>query len=281
MLLDTLGRVDRRMLMMRGFRSYQVPTQGGSVHMLDGQGKGDLPPILVLHGICSRATNYRRVLPALLQRSRRVIAPDLPAHGFSSAPSPVNATSLIDGVIEALEQVLDEPVVLFGNSMGGAGAVKLAARHPDKVRGVILNSPGGAQVPEEDLQRFLNTFRMKNNEDAARFVGQIFLHPPWFRRVIAPGVRSMFQAEPIQELLSNLSTADLITAEELEKLTMPLLLLWGRGDRLMPLEHYRWYASAVPDHAVIEDPEELGHCPYQDRPQLLTDRILRFAEELR
>lgn len=280
MLVDALVHLHRVQLQRHGFQSRRVPTSAGTVHVLDAKGRGPLPPLVILHGINSWGGNYRKVLPRLLARAQRVIVPDLPGHGLSEVPPRLSPESLRLGVLEAFDAVVDAPVVLFGNSMGGAGAVQLAVARPDRIRGLILNSPGGALQSRDDLHAFLDSFRFRGNRDAARFVGQIHLHPPWYRHLIAPAVRQAFDRPELRGFIDALRPEDLIQPADLEQLRMPVLLLWGKADRLMPEAHRAFYRAHLPAHTVWEEPDDFGHCPYQDRPDALADRILAFAEQV-
>ena len=104
MLLELIAGIDRRTLQWRGFKSRHVHTSVGKLHLLDGRSTGELPPILIFHGVNSRATNYRLVLPLLLAASRRVIAPDLPAHGLSDTPAVVTPRVMRIGMTELLDE---------------------------------------------------------------------------------------------------------------------------------------------------------------------------------
>ncbi len=281
MLLDLVGWIDKQTLLRRGFESRTIATSVGNLHVFDGAGSGDLPPILVFHGINSRASNYHQVLSLLLRRCRRVIAPDLPAHGLSDRPATVDPEMMRRGMSELLDQVVDEPMIVVGNSLGGVSGIRFAQERPELVSGLFLSSPGGARQSAEELQDFLSVFKFESTSDAAHFLDRIHLHPPWYRRLVARSVYRMFTEPPMKQFIENLSTDDLITPEDLAQLTMPLLMIWGRGDRLLPLQHYKFYCDHLPKHAIIEDPPDFSHCPYQDRPDELAARILHFAEHLR
>src|SRR5581483_8981091 len=70
---------------------------------------------------------------------RRLVVPDLPGHGGSS-PLPAPSLSAFADVVAGL---LDEPAAVFGHSMGGVVALRLAERHPELVRSVVLAAPAG------------------------------------------------------------------------------------------------------------------------------------------
>jgi pimeloyl-ACP methyl ester carboxylesterase len=58
---------------------------------------------------------------------------------------------------------------------------------------------------------------------------------------------------------------------------MPILLLWGKSERLLPRAHLEWFAAHLPAHTIIEEPDGIGYCPHFDAPGVLARRIVRFV----
>ena len=152
-------RLARTSLVLQGYRSRTIPTSVGEVHVLEADGRGKLPTLVLLHGFSSAGVHYFPLLHSLRRRFRRIVLPDLPAHGFSGSPrGGVRGETLLDGLTEALDAVLDEPVILFGNSLGGIAAIRYALARPARVRGLILCSPTGAAMSAEGLPEVRFTF---------------------------------------------------------------------------------------------------------------------------
>ncbi len=264
-------------LRLWGFRSRKVPTASGRVHLFDAVGRGTLPPVLVLHGVSASAAQYAPVLRRLRRWSRRVIAVDAPGHGFSDRPPDWDPQQLQLGMLEALEQVLDEPVVVYGNSMGGYGAIRLALERPELVRGLVLTSPAGAPMTAAALRDFIGRFAFRSARDAVVFLDRLYGERKWLTRWIASSV--VHQMGRVFPLLERLTPEHLLSAEDLARLEAPILLQWGAKDRLMPPEHLAFFRSHLPPHR-FEAPETFGHCPNLDRPGELAGRIRAFLEGL-
>jgi pimeloyl-ACP methyl ester carboxylesterase len=279
-LLALTSQLARTSLELNGYRSRRVRTSAGKVHVLDARGHGHLPPVVLLHGISSAAVHFLPLLYRLRGRVRRLIAPDMPAHGFSDRPNVMRAETLKDGVVEALDAVIDEPAVLFGNSMGGVAAVHYALTRPERVRGLILCSPGGAAMDERELRRFVDTFALDTHRAALEFVDRLFSRRSRLRHVFAWGVRRQFQNPDVRELLATTSPADLLRPEQLSALRMPVLLIWGKDDRILPRPHLDYFRRHLPEHARIEEPEGFGHAPYLDDADSVAHRILAFAADV-
>src|SRR5579872_2020003 len=86
-LLSAIEHGARFFLNRRGFESREVLTPAGRLHAYDARGSGTLPTIVLLHGLGSTATSFGPVLHRIRSHARRVLAPELPGHGFSDAPS--------------------------------------------------------------------------------------------------------------------------------------------------------------------------------------------------
>lgn len=280
MWLDVLDRLSLWVLRALGFRRRFVDTPVGRIHVLDAPGRGDGPPIVVLHGICAASAHFARVLPRLRGYGRRVIALDLPGHGASDVPAAgITRDTLTVGISAALDAVIDEPFLFFGNSLGGAAAIRYALAKPERVCGLMLSSPGGAAMAPDALSAFLDGFRLDDVGRAADFVGRLYARPPWFRRLIAGEVRRRFLAPPLRRFVDTIGPDDLFRPEELANLRMPVRLCWGRHDALMPREHLAFFRAHLPGHARIDEPA-CGHCPYLDAPADLARDIGAFAREL-
>src|SRR5437764_15231603 len=85
---------------------------------------GEGPPLTLVHAFGGAAWNYTEMQPFLA--GRRLIIPDLPGHGGSS-PLPASAT--LRGYADTLVPLLDGPTDVFGHSLGGVVALRLAERH--------------------------------------------------------------------------------------------------------------------------------------------------------
>ncbi len=268
-------RLMLRMLHLKGYRSTFIRTSVGRIHVLDARGEGSLPPVLVLHGLSAAGQHYENLLSLLRPHVCRVIAVDMPGHGKSELPMEgMSQATVARGLEEGLDRVLDEPAVIFGNSLGGAAAVRYAASHPDKVLGLVLAAPGGAPMESEELEEFVGHFILDNHAKALDFVDKLFHRPHRFRHLLAWGVRHQFRRPGVAQLLCGLSSTDLLKPEELERLTMPTLVLWGERDRVLRPAHREFFEMHLPEGAVVERLATYGHVPHMDDPKGLAARIV-------
>lgn len=271
----------RTSLVMRGFESRIVPTSVGPMHLMHGEGRGELAPLLLLHGFSAAGIHFFSLLRRLRPHVRRLLAPDMPAHGFSGTPAAgMNPATMRAGLYESLRSVLDEPVVVFGNSMGGFAAVRLALEHPERVRALVLCSPGGAAMTPEQLDEFRTTFHLDTHQDALAFIDKLFGRPTLMRQVLAWGVKRKLSTHQMRSLIDGISVEDLLTPADLEALHVPILLVWGRRDGILPDYQRAFFRTHLPAHTTVAEPEGFGHSPYLEAPGPLAGEILRFLRSL-
>jgi pimeloyl-ACP methyl ester carboxylesterase len=107
--------------------------------------EGDGDAFVLVHGAGANRNYWRALATQLVGRGRRALAPDLYGHG-ETAPWPRAAErpySYLDdvAVLERLTAELSEPFVLVGHSSGGAVSLEFAARHPERVRKLVVLEP--------------------------------------------------------------------------------------------------------------------------------------------
>lgn len=245
------------------------------LHVVQAAGRGDLPTVVLLHGLGSRAADFLPLMQRLRPHVRRVVAPDFPGHGASPRPEVFDVGSSTGALVDALAEALDEPAIVYGNSLGGFAAVRFASTRPERVRGLFLASPAGAPSTAEDFARFQSTLRMETHASAVRFLETV-LHdgPGALRHPIAWAMRRRFAQ--VRPLVDDMPTAPGLTAEEIASLAVPVHLLWGRDERLLPADHLAFFRAHLRG-ATIEEAPGFGHAPQLDDVDALAQRVLDFA----
>lgn len=277
-LLETLQRTS---LNLRGYTSVELDTSVGRVHAYDSGCRRPGPPLVLLHGFSASAGQYGPLMQRLEPHFGRVVAVDIPAHGFSAAPSgQTDGTSLRTGLFEALDRLLawNAPAVLLGNSMGGYAAIRYAQARPERIAGLVLISPGGALMDATTLEQLRQRFRLETHQQALDFVDQLLARSPpaWLRGVIAWAVRRQMRKAALQELLSSLHPNELLRPEDLQFLPAPALLIWGQQDRILPRESRDFYVRNL-SGAQIEEPPHFGHSPQLEDPEEVAAMVRRFV----
>ncbi len=274
-----LDHINLARLRLRGFSSQYALTPDGRMHALVGHGGGPLPPLVLIAGLSSRATHFNRLAPHLAGRAGRVVLVDLPGHGLSEIPPDgLTGPSLQRGVLAALDQLIDEPAIVFGNSLGGFMALRHALQSPAKVRGLVLASPGGAAMEGLRLVEFMERFRPSTHRAALDLIDRVFFQsPPGVRQLMAFFARRQLSQRHIRHLITSSRPEHMLTRDELRQLQVPVRMLWGTADTVLPSSHLAFFRDALP-HADWATPPDYGHSPYIERPADVAERIVDFAE---
>lgn len=284
---DGLERLARLRLRRAGLASRMVAGSsgagGGAIHTYDAPGGGPLPTTVLLHGIGSSATAYGSLMLGLRPHVQRIVAPDLPGHGFSDAPAAIpgarelaaQAVAVVDGLIDGL---IDGPVVVVGTSLGGALALHYALARPEKVQALVLCSPAGAPPTIDELSALRALFAMQSRADAAAFVDRLFAGRPPLRGLVVRAVHDRLRRPIVQAFLGGLDDAAFLTPAEAASLRPPTLLLWGTAERVLPESGLDWFAAHLPPATRIERPEGYGHSAHLERTGDLVRRIRGFVE---
>ena len=281
-LLPAADRLARLSLRARGLASSTVRVRGLDLHVYDGAGRGRLPTVVMLHGLGAGGASFGPMVTALRPHVRRVILPELPGHGFSAHPEDggdITADLLLDAISDALDGMLDEPAIVLGNSLGGAVALGYALRRPERVRGLMLVSPAGAKMEADEWRELVSAFDLTTTAEARRFLERVYHRPPWFLALFAHEFPDVLKKPAVRQILASVTPEHSPTPDQLALLSMPILLLWGRSERLLPASALAWFRQHLPPQTVIEEPAGFGHAPQMEQPERLAARVVAFARE--
>ena len=273
---------NHRRLLRAGFRVRSVPTEHGLLKIYDGRGRDHGPTLVLVHGVSSRASTYAQVATSLLPYCGRIVIPDLLGHGESTLPPQGLRVHTIDrSLTTALDDIVPEKMVMVGNSMGGLMAGLYVAERAWRVQGLVLSNPGGAPVDEAVFQRAVGLLTPSNHAEALRLAeaGSSFRS----RLILHLGARNVLRNlnQPhIRRFLLTARPDESLTAEMVRRFEMPILLLTGRDDGVIPDETLDWYRSHLPPHAVVREVDRYGHAPMSERPAVLAQHLRDFLSTL-
>ena len=261
----------------------RIDVAGIPTAVLEG---GDGPPVVLLHGPGESAVNWRWTIPDLVT-SHRVIAPDLPAHGSSgTGEGRLDADRVVAWLDAVIERTCPEPPVVVGHVLGGAIAARHAARHGQRLRGLVLvDSLGLARFrPSARFALGFLRFTIRPNERSfERFMDQCAhdrerlqqrMGVDWTAFVSYNlGLARSPQTKAAGQLFRRAGTPR-IPSRELDRIDVPTTLIWGRHDRALRV---RIAGRASAEHLwplhVIEDAAD---DPARDQPEAFL-RALRSA----
>lgn len=265
-----------------GFGSRLFDAAGRTVHLYERKGSGKGAPILMVHGLGGAALSFLPVARRLLRASSRVVVIELPGHGRARlGPKDLPATIVECGqALGAALLELGEPAVLIGNSLGGALSLHTAAALPAQVRGVVGLNPAGAPLAGADREVVVAAFRGGSMRAAMELNRRLYSRPPRAQWLVARGLARHFSSPVVRQLVGELrNDVPGISAEVLRRIQVPVLILWGEDDRLLPGGSVAWFRENLPA-AAVEVLPATGHLPMVEQSALVGARIARFLEEL-
>ncbi len=278
-LLSFLNDLIKRDLVRSGVASRTVPLAGAQVHYYDAPGVGRTPPIVLVHGFGDSANTWYQVIGPLARELGRIYALDLPGVGYSKLPEGRDHLTLeqsVEIVRTFCAEVVREPCLLVGQSLGGAMVLRLGSRDVHPWVGVVAVAPAGARMTDAEWRDLRAAFEVPDRAAARVLLQRIFNAPPVPYVLIERDLRAVWRSTPVRKLMESLRPDDFLSPEELGRIRVPTLVLWGTDERLLPVTLLDYYRQHLP-RARIEVVHGWGHAPQQERPEELTERLVPFA----
>jgi pyruvate dehydrogenase E2 component (dihydrolipoamide acetyltransferase) len=243
------------------------------------RGEGGGVPVLFLHGFGGDLDNWLFNLDAVAE-SAPVIALDLPGHGQSTPRLPGTSLADLAGFVARFMDAVGVPRAhLVGHSMGGAIASRLALDQPQRVASLTLvNSAGlGSEINLGYIDGFVSA---ESRRELKPVVEQLFANPDLVTRQLLDDLLKYKRLDGVTELLRNLASglfAGGRQAEqpglELEGTGIPVLVVWGREDRIVPAAH----AGHAPPGARVEVFDGAGHMVMMEKASDVNALIRRHV----
>ncbi len=243
-------------------------------------GKG--PPLLLLHGFDSSHLEFRRLVP-LLNGHHKLLIPDL--YGFGFCPRPKNnkygKESLVLHLYELLNNLaIDSSVGLIGASMGGALAMEIARKYPEKVNRILLLCPAGLSgkpIKIPPLLDHLGACFLRQNIVRKNLCKQAFSDP---KNSVGPPeeqIASLHLKVPgWSRSLAAFARSGGFANCGLPLPKQPIHSIWGDNDRIL--------TGAIKKESLemlnpnTEEISNCGHLPHLDKPNLVANRWLRASQ---
>ncbi|MEO3474993.1 alpha/beta fold hydrolase [Roseomonas sp. CAU 1739] len=259
---------------------------GVTLHIRD-TGPRDGPPILMLHGFGASLHSWDG-WAALLSERFRVIRIDMPGFALTGAdPTDDYSDARSVAVLAALLDMLGVAQAdVIGNSMGGRIAWRFALAQPARVRRLVLVSPDGFASPgrpygpPEAVPAMLRLLpwvlprAMVRGTLAPAYGDPTRMSEAEVDRahdlLRAPGVRRAILDRMAQTALED-------PRPSLPHLAMPVLLVWGELDRMIPASHAQDWVAVMPRAELVLLPG-LGHVPQEEAPEASLPAVRAFLE---
>lgn len=253
--------------------------------MLNYSAAGQGTPVVLLHGF-PLSSGIWHEQQQRLSDGYRVITPDLRGHGKSPAPAGVYEMELLARDVLALLDALNiDKAIILGHSMGGYVTLAAYKQAPDRFLALgLVDSQAGADTDEARQGRH------KTAEKVAA-EGSKIMAEAMLPKLFAPGlpadspiidqVRHMILSTPSAGIVGSLKglAARPESGSLLPKFQIPVLILTGDKDQIIPPEKAKTMAAVIP-RATLKIVENAGHMPMLEQPQATTTAIRDFLKTI-
>ncbi len=263
---------------LSGIQSRSVEVAGHRVHYL-AEGPANGPAVVLVHGLGASAEHWSNLAQYLAQSGFRVYIPDLLGYGRSEQPADFSYSvhdeaAVVVGFMDALGL---KQVELGGWSMGGWIAVLVAAQHPERVSRLMLFDAVGLNVPPPfDTALFTPSTVDQLSQLEALLSPQPQPIPAFIARDILRNVRR--DGWVVQRALATMLTAQDVVDNILPQLKMPVLLVWGSLDRIVPLDRGETMHRLIPQSQLDVFPG-CGHMAPLECSAAVGPKVVAFAQQ--
>ncbi len=267
-----------------------------------GEKQSHKPPLLLIHGFGASTDHWRKNI-AQLQENYEVWAIDLLGFGRSAKPNIEYTGNLWrDQLDNFIQEIIGQPVILAGNSLGGYASLCLASQCPNSAKGLILINSAGpfseSQPPTEinptkklfrtiTRKLFFNNFTtfflfqyLRQKSVIRKTLKKVYLdHNAVTDQLVEDIYRPSCDKGAVKVFQSVFSSpqgekVDIL----LQQLPHPLLILWGEGDPWMNAkvrgEKYRQFYPELTEYYL-----NAGHCPHDEIPEKVNQIIDSWVTE--
>lgn len=257
---------------------------------------GSGPALLLLHGLGCDHTTWEPVIESLSRRYT-VIAPDLLGHGQSDKPrADYTLGGFANGMRDLLTVLGIDKVSVIGHSFGGGVAMQFAYQFPERTERLMLVASGGLGPEVSPAIRAISTPGFHQAMGVLTLPGIRHVGQAALRALAGTGLKASRDLDEVAEIYETFRDpsarhavrhvvravvdwrGQIVTMTDRAYLTeeMPMWVVWGRDDRVIPVRHANTAAALAPN-ARVEVLPDCGHFPHKDHPYRFTRIVHDFV----
>jgi pyruvate dehydrogenase E2 component (dihydrolipoamide acetyltransferase) len=256
----------------------KVEAGGRTIRYL-AMGEGEERPVVFVHGFGGDFNNWMFNQPALAAATR-TYALDLPGHGGSAKEVGTGDVAALSQALADFLAALDIPKAhLVGHSLGGAVALNTALLHPARVASLSLICPAalGPEINAAFINGFIDADRRKPLQPVLQM---LFADPSLVSRDMLDDVLKYKRLDGAAAALKTVAAANfaggkqaLRLADRLGEIGVPVQVIWGEKDQIVPVRH----TTGLPANVAVHVLPNAGHMPHMEKAaevnRLLSDFV--------
>jgi pimeloyl-ACP methyl ester carboxylesterase len=223
--------------------------------------KGEGKPIVLLQGLMGGLSNFSNMMDYFSDRGYKVYFPDLPIYDMSILNT--NLTSLAKFVAKFIEEVVNEPCTLVGNSMGGHVGLILTLARPDLIKQLVITGSSGLYE-----RSFGDSFPRKSDRNyIQKKAEEVFYDPSVATQELVDEVFSVAndRGKGIKTVMLARSAVKHNMEKELHKITVPTCIIWGKQDNVTPPDVAVKMDKLIPNSDLFWI-DKCGHAAMMEKP---------------
>jgi len=280
---------------MNAMNAQTVTLHGHSISYVQ---KGAGPVLLLVHGIAGSLETWRSVIDPLA-RNATVLAVDLPGHGASSpGGGDYSLGSLATGLRDLMVALGHDRATVVGHSLGGGIAMQFSYQFPEMTERLVLVSSGGlgpevsaalraAVLPGANLFVSVTAGATRRASGlAGRLIGATGVSSPGLEELVR-SYASLADADRRSAFLATVRSVVGLNGQTVragDRLylaqDLPVLLIWGADDPIIPVEHGRSAHELLPDSTLVVL-DGVHHFPHVEAPQAFAAGVGAFIDGVR
>jgi pyruvate dehydrogenase E2 component (dihydrolipoamide acetyltransferase) len=244
-------------------------------------GEGEGVPIVLVHGFGGDLNNWQFNQEALAD-GRATYALDLPGHGGSTkdlGAGQVDVGALVGAVVDFMDAKGIAKAHLVGHSLGGAIALDLALNHPDRVASVTAICSAGLG-PEIDMAYIDGFMAAKRRKQLQPVLEMLVADPAMVSREMIEDVLRFKRLDGAEAALNRIvddtfagGRQALQLTNRLGEIAVPVQVIWGRQDRIIPVSHAEGLPAGIRVHVLAD----AGHMVHMEKAAEVNDLIKSFV----
>jgi len=248
---------------------------GAKIHFVEA---GTGAPLILIHGLADDVAVWDSVIPPLAA-SFRVIALDQIGFGRSDKPLlSYRVSTFVDFLDGFLNELKIKRASLVGNSLGGWVAAAFTLAHPERVERLVLSDAAGYAALAKTMDpRALSALRLASRDDI-RYLGPLTFHDKQFYEDVDLAFKQRLatgDSYTVGRILDSMIRGEDVLDGRLGAIHKPTLIVWGREDRLIPLNFAERFHKEITG-SRLEVIDNCGHMPHVECPEKFNTAVLQF-----
>jgi pyruvate dehydrogenase E2 component (dihydrolipoamide acetyltransferase) len=254
-----------------------VETAAGRIRFLK-LGEGGGTPVVFIHGFGGDLNNWLFNQPPLAE-GRVTYAIDLPGHGGSTKEVGAgDVGAMTSAVCAFMDAVGLKRAALVGHSLGGAVSLDLALNHPERVQSATLICPAGLgpDISMEYIDGFMTTSRARKLRP---ILEMLVADPALVTNEMVEDVLKFKRLDGVEAALNKIASATfaggrqaLQLTDKLDALQVPVQVIWGAQDRIVPARHGEGLPAAIKVTLLAD----AGHLAHMEKANEVNELIKAF-----